>query len=422
MYKIKLLLTVVALTILPSLIKAQNNNTQSPYSRYGYGVLSDQSFGAQRGMGGIGYGLRNPQMINPLNPASYSVVDSMTFMLDFGIKGQMVWLKEGKNEAKKYDAALEYVALQFPLAPRLGLGVGLEPISYVGYRFANEPASFEGIDGEYYQTFSGTGGLNSVYANLSYSVLDQLSVGVKLGYLFGDVIHDRAVSFSTSNTYISTWGDTLRSSGLLYGLGVQYSYPLKKNEGLVIGAVYHPKTRINGHVMNGVNRYNPSTNQLESSEHTVLKDLAFHMPETYGLGVTYRKMNRLTLGVDAKYQRWADVAFFNQTDSLANRLKINAGVEYIPNVLGSNVFKRSRYRAGAYYSNSYIKTANGHGYDEFGASIGMGIPMVDRRSFINWALEYSVVCPQVPMIDEQYFRFTLSYTFNELWFYKRKLQ
>ena len=421
MYKIKLLFIVVGLTILPHFLKAQNNNTQSPYTRYGYGMLSDQSFGAQRGMGGIGYGLRNPQIINPLNPASYSVVDSMTFMLDFGVKGQMVWFKEGDNEAKKYDAAFEYLALQFPLAPRLGLGVGLEPISYVGYQFANAPDTLDVLDGEYYQSFNGKGGLNSVYMNLSYSILDRLSVGVKLGYLFGDIIHNRSIAFSTGSTYMASWSDTLRSSGLLYGLGAQYSYPLKRNEELVFGAVYNPKTRINGHVMTGENRYNSSNGQLESSVHTVSKDSAFHMPETYGLGVTYRKMNKLTLGADAKYQRWADAAFFNKTDSLSNRMKFNAGVEYIPSAMGSNIFKRSRYRAGAYYANSYIKV-NGHGYDEFGASIGMGIPMVDRRSFINWAFEYSVVRPRVAMIDEQYFRFTFSYTFNELWFFKRKLQ
>ena len=65
-------------------LTAQSNKTTSPYSMYGYGVLSDKGIGASRGMGGISYGLRN-QNINPGNPASYANVDSLTFIFDIGV-------------------------------------------------------------------------------------------------------------------------------------------------------------------------------------------------------------------------------------------------------------------------------------------------------------------------------------------------
>ena len=36
--------------------------------------------------------------------------------------------------------------------------------------------------------------------------------------------------------------------------------------------------------------------------------------------------------------------------------------------------------------------------------------------------EYVKIRPELrTMIDEQYFRFTVNYTFNELWFFKRKV-
>ena len=50
-------------------------STNSPYTRYGFGQLSDQSFGHTKAMGGIGYGLRNGRHINVANPASYSAVE-----------------------------------------------------------------------------------------------------------------------------------------------------------------------------------------------------------------------------------------------------------------------------------------------------------------------------------------------------------
>lgn len=64
----------------------------------------------------------------------------------------------------------------------------------------------------------------------------------------------------------------------------------------------------------------------------------------------------------------------------------------------------------------------GHGYNEYGASVGFGLPLIDNRSLVNLSFEYVKIRPELrTMIDEQYFRFTVNYTFNELWFFKRKV-
>ena len=56
------------------------NNTNSPYTRYGYGELVDVNSAEQRAMGGTAIGMRNGSSINAANPASYSAVDSTTFI------------------------------------------------------------------------------------------------------------------------------------------------------------------------------------------------------------------------------------------------------------------------------------------------------------------------------------------------------
>jgi hypothetical protein len=82
---------------------------------------------------------------------------------------------------------------------------------------------------------------------------------------------------------------------------------------------------------------------------------------------------------------------------------------------------RVRYRAGLNYSNSYLRV-NGSGYKEYGISLGAGFPMIDNRSYINASFEYVKVTPEIKsLINEQYFRFTLSFTFNEFWFYKLRM-
>jgi hypothetical protein len=48
--------------------------------------------------------------------------------------------------------------------------------------------------------------------------------------------------------------------------------------------------------------------------------------------------------------------------------------------------------------------------------------LVDGRSIINLSFEYVKIKPEIStMIDEQYLRFTVNYTFNERWFFKWKL-
>ncbi|GHV58302.1 membrane protein [Bacteroidia bacterium] len=426
-------ITFVSLFILFSVaVFSQSDNTNSPYTRYGYGVLADQTFASQRGMGGIGYGLRNSQLINPLNPASFSAVDSMTFMLDFGIKGQVAMMNDSAfGTSRRYNGGLEYLAIQIPLAKGLGIGVGIEPVSFVGYQYGD---TTHRLDAVAYEVYQGSGGLNKVYSNLSYKLFNRLSLGVNIGYLFGDIVHDRSANFTT-DAYTVSWIDSLSINSLTYEAGLQYIQKLTKNSELVFGVVYSPKITVNANVKAAEVRYDNQTGQVTGDpNYYSTHDSIFQLPETYGIGLTYHKNNKLIIGADLQYQKWTDTkyqyykwadskSYHDMTGSLANRMKINVGGEYIPNVMKNNLFSKIHYRVGASFANSYIVDKHESRYDEYGVSVGLGIPMVDRRSFINMAFEYSRLTPQkTASMNEQYFKFTLSYTFNEPWFFKRKLQ
>ena len=419
MYKIKTVLLLACLVLMPAFLSAQNN-TNSPYSRYAYGVLSDQAFGSQRAMGGIGIGLRDSKMINPLNPASFSSVDSMTFMLDFGITGQLAWFEDNGKKESKYNGNIEYIAMQFPLKKGFGMGLGLKPISYVGYKYG----IVESLADNYhtYTSYDGTGGLSQIYGSISYNFFKRFSVGMNLGYIFGDVKHSRNVTSSDATDMVASLSDTLQSNGFSYDLGIQYTHSLDDNSNIVIGATYTPKTKFSGKDMRTEMTYSASTGVISSTKREVIRNSGFELPQSIGFGATYNKLNKLTVGADFLLQQWADAEYKGKTDSLSNRMKFNAGMEYTPDTRSKSIFKRTKYRVGGYYSDSYVNV-QGYGYKEYGVSAGFGIPMVDDRSKLNLAFQYVAIRPEMKtMIDEQYFRFTVSYTFNELWFFKRKIQ
>ena len=68
-------LAVAAMLVVPVSAMAQTSsiNAFSPYSMYGIGELQTPGVVAQRSMGGVGLGMRSSVMVNPLNPAAYSL-------------------------------------------------------------------------------------------------------------------------------------------------------------------------------------------------------------------------------------------------------------------------------------------------------------------------------------------------------------
>ena len=138
-------LWALLLTMVTGMAIAQNN-TNSPYTRYGYGDLSDQNFGNSKAMGGIAFGLRDGAQINPLNPASYTAIDSLTFLFEGGVSLQNMNISGGGVKLNAKNSSFDYLAMQFRLHRRLAMSIGLLPFSNVGYtvsdtQTATDPAT-----------------------------------------------------------------------------------------------------------------------------------------------------------------------------------------------------------------------------------------------------------------------------------------
>lgn len=112
------------------------NNTSSPYTRYGYGLVNDAGFGQVKAMGGLSMGLRSNNFINPANPASYTSIDSLTFRMEAGVSFQVSNFSDGEKSQTALDGNLEYLAMQFPIKKWVALSLGLMPYSIVGYNYS----------------------------------------------------------------------------------------------------------------------------------------------------------------------------------------------------------------------------------------------------------------------------------------------
>jgi hypothetical protein len=408
------------------------NNTNSPYTRFGYGELANRSIAAGRAMGGIGVGLRSSRQINPLNPASYTAMDSLTFIFDFGVHAQMSWYNDGTHKQRNTNGNVEYMTMQFPIIPqRLAMSMGILPYSHVGYRFGEQKTE-DGLT--YAENFIGTGGINEVYGGLSVDVWKKrLAIGANAGYLFGSIDHQKNVIFDTNaaNNNVNTQRIEVRD--IKWDLGLQYTHPLSAAKRVTFGATYSPAKRLHTTSYNSL-QVGSGASGYSVSDTTF--NQRFDLPGSYGFGLSFVKDNQLTVGADVLYEGWSKAHYFDEEGFFKDRMRFAAGVEYIVNYMGRNYFQRVKYRVGGYYGNSYLNmnmTEGGvqrrYGYAEYGATLGFGFPLRtgytadDNRSYINVSLEYVKVKPELrTMIDEQYLRFTLNFTFNEMWFYKLKMQ
>lgn len=405
------------------------SGTNSPYSQYGIGVLSDQGNSFNRGMNGVGLGLRPHNQINYLNPASYSAVDSLSFIFDAGLSLQMTNFKEGKVSKNAKNASFEYAVAGFRAARNLGVAIGVLPISNIGYQYSNVQHK-DRVDGSMTSvstTYSGTGGLHEAFLGLGWSPVKGFSFGVNGGYLWGEMEH------IVSNAYNDATAKSLKKncncsiSSYKFDFGVQYQQNLNDKDVVTVGATYGL-----GHSLNADPTLSIiSSGSVNDATEYIARD-GIDFPSQIAAGVSYTHGTKWTVGLDYTLQQWANAKFpqdngdsyVSKTGLLKDSHKINAGFEYCQNPEGRSFMSRIRYRLGAGYSTPYIKVGSKDGPNQLSVSAGVGIPIVNainNRSMLNVSAQW-VRNDASGLIRENSFRINVGFTFNERWFAKWKFE
>lgn len=426
MYKNKLLLLVLALIIFAQLATSQNN-TNSPYTRFGYGDISDTNNGEQRALGGVAIGSRINTNINTVNPASYSKVDSTNFMFDIGSAALYSRFSDNTGSKKSFNANLEYITMQFPLGKGVGFSAGLLPYSFAGYNFFSNDTTYllnttKRDTIPFTKSFIGTGGFSQVYMGLSASFFNHMSLGVNAYYMYGTLTNYRNLTFkSTSGFTSTTQANIIKANNFRFRFGLQLYNTFAEKHDVTLGLIYEQKQKLNGD-------FNKVTAGVQTD--TITPGYQFELPTMYGIGINYTYNKKLSIGIDYSMQAWKDTKYFWNPDSLrneenlSNRSKLAIGVDYTPNPTGRNFSDRIHYRAGFNMSDSYYNLPGVTLPRNYSITGGIGLPLYNKStnsvSMLNASLEYGKI-GNAGLLREDYLKLTLSIVFNEHWFFKRKL-
>lgn len=414
------------------------SGTNSPYSQFGLGMLTEQGAGFSRGMNGLGLGFREHNQVNYLNPASLSAIDSLSFIFDAGFSGQITNFSENGVRKNANNATFDYVVAGFRAAKHFGVSFGLIPFTNIGYNYATTETlnpNSSNTSKAYSNTYNGEGGLHDVYLGFGWEPFKGFSFGATVGFLWGN--YTRSVINSYSDAYVNTLAKYYTASVSNYKLdfGVQYTAKLKEKDQLTIGLTYGLGHKLNADASCKVVSTNSQTVTADTTSYIAAK--ALEMPTSIGAGFMWNHHDMLKFGVDYSLQKWGTTEFPQYNESNGNvsymktsglfkdRHKITAGFDFTPMSKRSrSLFNRIHYRAGVSYATPYLVINGQDGPKEISATVGFGIPIMNaynNRSMLNISAQW-VNQSAKGFIKENTFRINIGLTFNERWFAKWKVE
>lgn len=401
----------------------------SPYSRFNIGTLEPEGSFKSLGMGSVGTAIRDNSSIYFSNPASYCGIDTNSFIFDFGVDYGRNFISDNKSKYSSEDLNFHHLIIGFPLAKGWGLAAGIIPVSSGFYEITGEVTSTDPVYdpkiGSYSIIHSGDGGLTKFFIGSGIQIGKNFSIGANMTLLSGQIKRTNHIIFSDITDYYNVFHDnsteSLQIKGINFDYGIQYTASLKNNYFLNIGASLtsgnNYKTKYD-HLSLKYSVYPVSDTIISVSDNSAKT----FIPATLRFGVSFGKKNKFTTALDFITTKWSASKIPGSIGYAADTKSVLFGAEYIPDKFSNYSFlKRVEYRIGGHYGNNYL-IINGEQINEYGASIGIGVPMPRTPSKVNLYIDFTRKSGSASssLHSEDYLTIGISLNLYDFWFVKRK--
>jgi len=402
---------IISACLLISFVSFAQQGTASPYSFYGIGDARFKGTLENRSMGGVSVE-QDSIHLNIDNPSSYASLKQTTFTVggSFGTST----LKSAEESAKAQRATFDYLAIGIPMG-KFGAAFGLIPLSSVGYKILNNNS---GVDGATSSQYEGRGGVNKVFFGLGYKILPNWNIGADAQYNFGKIT-TTSVEGITNVESVTTETNASELSGINFNIGTMYQRIIYKKVSLFTSLNYTFASTLNSGNSRVISVSGDPDPYLYPETSTDLK-----LPNKLSIGLGIGQARKWLVGTTLAFQgdgRYAN--YYNASDDVRYEKysKYAVGGYYIPNYTSfSSYFSRITYRAGLKYEKIGL-VINNQSINDVGMTLGAGFPITGSFSNVNLGLEFGKRgTTDAGLIQENYFNFSLSFSFNDRWFVKSK--
>lgn len=415
--------SVAMLLFCASVAASAQTLTTNPYSKMGFGLTERPGDLANPGMGGVATGLFRKNALNVGNPASVSAIDTLTFVLEFGMRNNMSLLTGEGTNSLSADANFNYFAFGFRGNKHWSLSMGATPLTSRGYTILDREKVPNVGDVEKY--YVGSGGLNQLFMSNSFDITPDFSAGVKVSYLFGKLEECSTLKFpGMPGAYTTQEGIKRQVSDVDVQLGAHYRLRPTEERAYGIGVTFSPAMKISANE----NRIKGTTtgDEIASADNNSFLDTLFFVegdratfdkPMSFSLGLFAVEHNHFEYGVDYTYENWSATGH----SSVRDAHRVAAGFSRVPqwnSVLSYG--RRMTYRGGLYFERTCID-ANGGAVLDLGLGAGLGLPIRKGLYNLDVDLQLGRMAPTTSGgIAEMYGKMTVKIRFREFWFYKAK--
>lgn len=276
------------------------NNTGTPYSMYGIGLLQD-NYGPYTSLGGVSAAMRDNNNINFLNPASYTALDSNRFYFQFGVTGEYVHIATHQESSSYRVAQNASLNMAFRIYKNLFTSLGFNQRSDIGYDLYYYKM-INGSDDEYYnQQISGEGGLNDFYLGLAYR-FGNLSLGVNSSLVFGNIEKRVNLIPLISDSYYINSRNKIAVFDAIFTAGIQYGITLSPKSKLTLGTAFNFSSKMNARKDLESYKVNTSTQNSETLDDEKLHNGNISYPFRITGGFAYNYKDKWTVAGDYTFQ------------------------------------------------------------------------------------------------------------------------
>ncbi|QLG45789.1 hypothetical protein [Costertonia aggregata] len=404
-------------------IYAQNGSV-SPYSYFGIGDLRAVGTVENQMMGGVSmYG--DSIHINLRNPAAYSQLALTTYTA--GISRRELRLKTFEEQQRTSITTLDYLALGFPIAKKMGMGLGIMPFSSIGYNLTSQSVDQNGSTVT--NAFTGEGGLNRAYLSLGYEAFKDFRLGATVNFNFGSLENRRVQS--VEDVQFGTLDDReSKVNGFDFNFSANYTPKIKEKYTLYTSVLVNTQANLVSENTQAIGSFSSVTGvNIEVIDVNLaaqnLKNTEIKIPTTTTLGLGFGEDKKWFMGAEYSFQKLSAIQNdFLEVENLVynDASSIAFGGYFIPEYNSfDSFFKRVTYRAGLRLDNTGMMVNNKE-INNFGITFGLGLPLGGSFSNVNLGFELGRRgTTDASLVEESYLKINLGLSLNDRWFVKRQI-
>jgi len=396
------------------------NSTNSPYSGFGIGELEMSSGGRNTGMGHTGIALKSNLFLNTTNPASLTVIDPQSFILDMGVHFSYTNLENSSKSVDVNNGNLSWLQMGFPISKRIFGGISLNPKSSVGYNIYTK-RTIQGTTSEFPAIYEGTGGLSEAAGLLAFKLNDFISFGAKAGYIWGNVTQtEEQKTTISSTTYTIDQEDKTHYSGVYFDLGSQVTIPVSSKSTLIWGVVAGINSHLNSTRSTTITKTYGTTTDVITSDSKSYN--CMNLPIDLGTGISLLYGPKWVGTFDFRRSDWKDASLNISSRKLSTNNIFSGGIEFSPKNKSNLLKQATHYRLGYRYETGYLKVYNQQIHGQ-GITFGVGLPIRKEMSFANFTVELGTRgTKEANLVKEKYIKLTASFNLWDKWFIKRQYE